>query len=133
MLSLRAQLPKHMQIEYCDIERIEHIGSGGFGKVYKSRLRSKNEIVAVKVYKHHHHNSKTDIDMFVREVKILWQLDNPYIIKFHGVCLDDASNFSLITEFCANGSLYDFLHKQKRCLDLAGKLVILQNVASGKS
>ena len=131
VLSLRAQLPKHMHIDYSDIERLEHIGSGGFGKVYKSRLRSSDEIVAVKVYKHRKRSSKTDIDMFVREVKILCQLDNPYIVKFYGVCLDDASNFSIITEFCANGSLCHFLHKQKRCLDLPGKLVILQNVASG--
>ena len=79
VLSLRAQLPKHMHINYFDMDRLEHIGSGGFSKVYKWRLRSKNEIVAVKVYKHRKRSSKTDIDMFVRKVKILCQLDNPYI------------------------------------------------------
>ena len=124
--SLRVQLPKHMYINYADIDRLEHIGSGGFSKVYKSRLRSKNEIVAVKVYKHRKRSSKTDFDMFVREVKILCQLDNPYIVKFYGVCLDDSSNFLMITEFCANGSLCHFLHKRKRCLELPGKVAILQ-------
>ena len=114
-LSRRAQLPKHMHIDYSDTDRLEHVGSGRFSKVYKSRLRSKNEIVAVKVYKHRKRNSKTDIDKFVREMKILCQLDNPYIFKFYGMCLDDASNFSIITEFCANGFLCHFPHKQKMC------------------
>ena len=53
-------------------------------------------------------------------------LDNPYIFKFYGICLDEASNFSIIIEFGADGSLCHFPHKQKICFDLPGKLVILQ-------
>ena len=126
VLSLRAQLSKHMHIDYSDIDRLDHIGSGGSSKVYKSRLRSENEIVAVKVYKHRKRSLKMDIDMFVREVKILCQLDNPYAFKFYGMCLDDASNLPIITEFGADGSLCHFPQKQKLCLDLPGKMVIPQ-------
>ena len=71
VLSLRAQLSKHMHIGYSDIDRLDHIGSGGSSKVYESILRSKNGIIAVKVYKHIKRSWKMDFDMFVHEVKIL--------------------------------------------------------------
>lgn len=58
--------------------------------------------------------SKSDVDMFCREVSILCRLNHPCIIHFVGACLDDPSQFAIVTQYVSGGSLFNLLHEQKR-------------------
>ncbi|XP_020824234.1 serine/threonine-protein kinase TNNI3K isoform X1 [Phascolarctos cinereus] len=129
VLLLRAGLPSHFHLQLSEIEFHEIIGSGSFGKVYKGRCR--NKIVAIKRYRAHTYCSKSDVDMFCREVSILCRLKHPCVIQFVGACLNDPSQFAIVTQYISGGSLFSLLHEQKRTLDLQSKLIIAVDVAKG--
>ncbi|XP_017818028.1 serine/threonine-protein kinase TNNI3K isoform X4 [Papio anubis] len=129
ILLLRAGLPSHFHLQLSEIEFHEIIGSGSFGKVYKGRCR--NKIVAIKRYRANTYCSKSDVDMFCREVSILCQLNHPCVIQFVGACLNDPSQFAIVTQYISGGSLFSLLHEQKRILDLQSKLIIAVDVAKG--
>uniref|UniRef100_A0A8C9A747 TNNI3 interacting kinase n=1 Tax=Prolemur simus TaxID=1328070 RepID=A0A8C9A747_PROSS len=129
VLLLRAGLPSHLHLQLSEIEFHEIIGSGSFGKVYKGRCR--NKIVAIKRYRANTYCSKSDVDMFCREVSILCQLNHPCVIQFVGACLNDPSQFAIVTQYISGGSLFSLLHEQKRILDLQSKLIIAVDVAKG--
>ncbi|XP_038649521.1 serine/threonine-protein kinase TNNI3K [Scyliorhinus canicula] len=129
VLLLRAGLPSHFHLQLSDIEFHEIIGSGSFGKVYKGRCR--NKIVAIKRYRANTFCSKSDVDMFCREVSILCRLNHPCVIQFVGACLDDPSQFAIVTQFISGGSLFSLLHEQKRIIGLQSKLIIAIDVAKG--
>ncbi|XP_006775985.1 PREDICTED: serine/threonine-protein kinase TNNI3K [Myotis davidii] len=129
VLLLRAGLPSHFHLQLSEIEFHEIIGSGSFGKVYKGRCR--NKIVAIKRYRANTYCSKSDVDMFCREVSILCRLNHPCVIQFVGACLNDPSQFAIVTQYISGGSLFSLLHEQKRILDLQSKLVIAVDVAKG--
>ncbi|NXP93955.1 TNI3K kinase, partial [Passerina amoena] len=129
VLLLRAGLPSHFHLQLSEIEFHEIIGSGSFGKVYKGQCR--NKIVAIKRYRANTYCSKSDVDMFCREVSILCRLNHPCVIQFVGACLDDPSQFAIVTQYISGGSLFSLLHEQKRILDLQSKLIIAVDVAKG--
>ncbi|NXK67813.1 TNI3K kinase, partial [Sylvietta virens] len=129
VLLLRAGLPSHFHLQLSEIEFHEIIGSGSFGKVYKGRCR--NKIVAIKRYRANTYCSKSDVDMFCREVSILCRLNHPCVIQLVGACLDDPSQFAIVTQYISGGSLFSLLHEQKRILDLQSKLIIAVDVAKG--
>ncbi|NP_861434.1 serine/threonine-protein kinase TNNI3K [Rattus norvegicus] len=129
VLLLRAELPSRFHLQLSEIEFHEIIGSGSFGKVYKGRCR--NKIVAIKRYRANTYCSKSDVDMFCREVSILCQLNHPCVVQFVGACLDDPSQFAIVTQYISGGSLFSLLHEQKRILDLQSKLIIAVDVAKG--
>ncbi|KAF2976002.1 hypothetical protein EK904_001328, partial [Melospiza melodia maxima] len=129
VLLLRAGLPSHFHLQLSEIEFHEIIGSGSFGKVYKGRCR--NKIVAIKRYRANTYCSKSDVDMFCREVSILCRLNHPCVIQFVGACLEDPSQFAIVTQYISGGSLFSLLHEQKRILDLQSKLIIAVDVAKG--
>lgn len=47
--------------------------------------------VAIKRYRATAFGSKSEVDMFCREVSILSKLSSPYVVNFVGACLDDPS------------------------------------------
>uniref|UniRef100_A0A671UWZ9 Serine/threonine-protein kinase TNNI3K n=1 Tax=Sparus aurata TaxID=8175 RepID=A0A671UWZ9_SPAAU len=129
VLLLRASLPSHFHLQLSELEFNEIIGSGSFGRVYKGKCR--NKVVAIKRYRANTYCSKSDVDMFCREVSILCRLNHPCIIQFVGACLDDPSQFAIVTQYVSGGSLFSLLHEQKRLIDLQSKLIIAIDVAKG--
>ncbi|TWW57818.1 Serine/threonine-protein kinase TNNI3K [Takifugu flavidus] len=129
VLLLRVSLPSQFHLQLSDLEFNEIIGSGSFGQVYRGKCR--NKIVAIKRYRANTYCSKSDVDMFCREVSILCCLNHPCIIQFVGACLDDPSQFAIVTQYVSGGSLFALLHEQKRLIDLQSKLIIAIDVAKG--
>uniref|UniRef100_J3N0J7 Protein kinase domain-containing protein n=1 Tax=Oryza brachyantha TaxID=4533 RepID=J3N0J7_ORYBR len=83
----------------------EVLGEGGYGKVYKGRLKD-NTPVAVKTSIEVNEDRRED---FTNEVIIQSQMIHNNIIKLLGCCLElDVP--MLVYEFAANGSLKDILH-----------------------
>lgn len=63
-------------------------------------------------------------DNILHEVKMLKELKNPHIIKYHDVFLDE-NDFIVILEFCEEGDLDYYLKKRKeRKEQLSEKLVL---------
>lgn len=131
-------IPLHLMCLHIWYYYVHHTGS--FGRVYKGKCR--NKIVAIKrylftqlldssirrwkdltdpwifnvfcSYRANTYCSKSDVDMFCREVSILCCLNHPCIIQFVGACLDDPSQFAIVTQYVSGGSLFSLLHEQKR-------------------
>ena len=69
--------------------KIEQIGEGTFGKVYKARKNSDSSIVAVKKIKMEHCNEGIP-QTTIREISFLKELDHPNIVKLLDVVLSSA-------------------------------------------
>jgi len=126
---LRDRLPHHQHIMYGEIELLEPIGSGSFGKVFKGNCR--NKVVAIKRYRASPFSAKSDVDMFCREVSILCRVKHPNIVKFIGACMEEPCQFAIVTEYVADGSLFANLHQQKIELSPTDIKIIAHDIAQG--
>ena len=52
------------------------------------------------------HQKAKDIESLLKDVEILKKLDHPNIIKVYEF-YQDASNYYIVTDFCAGGELFD--------------------------
>ncbi|XP_027931818.1 probable serine/threonine-protein kinase PBL23 [Vigna unguiculata] len=95
--------------ELCDATKNFHptnmIGEGGFGRVYKGKLRSTNQVVAVKQLDR---NGFQGTREFLVEVLILSLLHHPNLVNLIGYCAEGEHRI-LVYEYMANGSLEDHL------------------------
>jgi len=97
--------------EELDLENGEIIGRGYFGEV--RRVNWKGMDVACKTIYRKSFNSRTDVEMYIREVSILSKLRHPRTLFFIGESTNPLSNDKIIVcEYMANGSLFDLLHKE---------------------
>ena len=96
------------------------------GRVFKGVYKGKT--VAVKRYKTQDSFVKSEIiEMFCREVSILGSLNSPYVIKFLGACLEDPSQFAIVTEYISGGSLFRYF-SWKNKFSLIGKKFYLYGI-----
>ena len=108
-----------MMTQIQDYKIIKLIGQGSFGSVYKV---SKNNIFyALKMYTILNSNSKENSEnekTIENEIKILSQLDSPYIVKlyevFTHISKDKNKNICLVLELCENGDLNDKIKEKKQ-------------------
>ena len=113
------------KIEYSQLEFGDCIGAGGFGKVFKGRLFSKDsstdddnesEIVAIKEARVEL-GDKPDMlknveKNFLQEAKLFWMLRHPNIIQLKGICVHD-QHFCLVMEYAKGGPLNRILNQHK--------------------
>jgi serine/threonine protein kinase len=93
-----------------------HIFSAGASaRVYKGKLynvqKKCSETVAIKMLFCMELN-KTVIDRFASEIQLLNSLSDPNVIRCNGICIMPPA-LCMITEYCAHGSLYEFLYQTK--------------------
>lgn len=106
------------------------VGTGTFGEVKKGYWRK--TIVAVKFLKKAMENEEGSIKSFVEELNLLKKLRHPNILLYIGACTAGPHYF-LVTEFCENGNLFDFLHTHTKKTNLTNKdrLRIALEIAKG--
>ncbi|MED6186891.1 Serine/threonine-protein kinase pbs1 [Stylosanthes scabra] len=106
------------------------IGEGGFGRVYKGKLESTGQIVAVKQLDR---NGLQGNREFLVEVLMLSLLHHPNLVNLIGYCADGEQRL-LVYEFMPLGSLEDHLHDlppDKEPLDWNTRMKIAAGAAKG--
>ena len=128
-----------------DYKIIKLIGKGSFGEVYK--VSKDNKFYALKIYQIKNEDSTStkenieNIKSIENEVKILSQLDNPFIVKLYEVFSlnqnyelldnkeenkDDTQIMCLVLELCENGDLNDKIREKKQKNEKFSENEILQ-------
>ncbi|XP_010456297.1 PREDICTED: calmodulin-binding receptor-like cytoplasmic kinase 2 [Camelina sativa] len=103
------------------------IGQGGFGTVYKVKLRD-GTTFAVKRAKKSMHDDRQGAE-FKSEIQTLAQVTHLSLVKYYGYVVHDDEKI-LIVEYVANGTLRDHLDcKEGKVLDMATRLDIATDVA----
>ncbi|KAF7849535.1 hypothetical protein BT93_L0655 [Corymbia citriodora subsp. variegata] len=93
-----------IRYSYYDIKKItshlkDKLGEGGYGSVYKGRLRSGRE-VAVKILK----KGKSNGEDFISKVVTIGRIHHVNVVELIGFCFD-GSKQALVYDFMHNGSL----------------------------
>ncbi|GLU17460.1 hypothetical protein SLE2022_338260 [Rubroshorea leprosula] len=105
------------QISFSELDRINRIGSGSGGTVYKVIHRPTSEVYALKViYGTHDESVRRQI---CREIEILRDVDHPNVVKCHDM-FDHNGEIQVLLEFMDRGSLEgQHIHHEPSLADLA--------------
>lgn len=108
--------PQHFveEINYNEIEKLEVVGKGSFGVVWKGKWR--DSYVAVK-----HIDSEAEKKAFAIEVRQLSRVSHPNIVKLYGACTQNP--VCLVMEYAEGGSLYNVLHCRPQPTYTAGHAI----------
>lgn len=101
------------------------LGKGGNGRVYKGLLRGK-KVVAIKKSKV---CDRSQIEQFINELIILFQVNHPNVVKLLGCCLETEVPI-LVYEFITKGTLSSHLHSSSIRLSWQIRLKIAKEVAA---
>ncbi|KAM7271557.1 hypothetical protein ACFE04_030771 [Oxalis oulophora] len=106
------------------------LGEGGFGRVYKGKLESRNQVVAIKQLDR---NGLQGNREFLVEVLMLSLLHHPNLVNLIGYCADGDQRL-LVYEYMPLGSLEDHLHDlppDKKRLDWNTRMKVAAGAAKG--
>jgi serine/threonine-protein kinase 24/25/MST4 len=106
--------------------KMEQVGEGSFGIVYKGMNKKTGEIVAIKIVDLE--ASEDDIEDIQKEINILSSLDSPYTTKYFDSFLKE-SQLWIILEYCGGGSALELI--EPGCFDELYCSIILGQVLKG--
>ncbi|KRX09626.1 Regulator of chromosome condensation 1/beta-lactamase-inhibitor protein II [Pseudocohnilembus persalinus] len=116
-----------LEIDFQTIQLGSLISEGGYGKIYKAKWME--SIVAVKMFKIDTSNENTLKD-FLSECHAMEALRHPNIVLFMGACTKKP-NFSIVMEYCKNGSLWSILQNHNINLSWERRRAIALDAAKG--
>lgn len=96
---------------------IKDLGEGTFGKVKLASHNITKEKVAIKVLEKDKVKDESDRERVSREIQILKILRHPNIIQLYEI-LEDEDYLFLITEYAANGELFDYIVANQRIKEI---------------
>uniref|UniRef100_A0A0D6R382 mitogen-activated protein kinase kinase n=1 Tax=Araucaria cunninghamii TaxID=56994 RepID=A0A0D6R382_ARACU len=97
--------------ELSELERLEILGHGSEGNVYRVRHRRTAALYALKVI-HGKHDQATRRQI-IREMEILKKTNSPYVVKCHGI-FDKGEEIHFVLEYMDGGSLQNAVGQPPR-------------------
>lgn len=92
-----------------DFELISRLGAGSFGVVYKARRIINQCVYVIKSVRISELSFKEQGEA-INEVKILAQMNSPYVVHYYDSFIDGDS-LQIVMEFCNRGDLQNLLKK----------------------
>ncbi|KRF82736.1 tyrosine-protein kinase Fer isoform X2 [Drosophila virilis] len=111
-----------------DVVLLEKIGRGNFGDVYKAKLKSTKQDVAVKTCRMTLPDEQKR--KFLQEGRILKQYDHPNIVKLIGICVQKQP-IMIVMELVPGGSLLNYLRKNSNALSTRQQMGMCRDAAAG--
>ncbi|KAI4339015.1 hypothetical protein MLD38_024004 [Melastoma candidum] len=84
------------------------LGNGGFGKVFKGKLRDGRVVAVKRLYEQNY----SGVEQFMNEVDILARLRHPNLISLYGCTSRQSSMLLLVYEYIPNGTVSDHIHRK---------------------
>ncbi|XP_070681802.1 rust resistance kinase Lr10-like [Malus domestica] len=106
-----------IRYSYSDIKKMTHtfkdkLGEGGFGSVFKGKLRS-GRFVAIKVLG----KPKANGQDFISEIATIGRIHHVHVVQLVGYCVE-GSKRALVYEFMINGSLDKYIYSKEGSIPL---------------
>ena len=101
-----------------------HLGDGTFGKVMEAKSKKRGEKVAVKMITRKRINTPKDEEMLMYEVKMMKQLDSPFIIKFFEFYEDDKFYYLIMERMKTD--LFEEIQAHTRLSERSARFVMYQ-------
>lgn len=110
---------------------LELVSAGGMGEVHRGENAFTGDPVAIKVILENLAGDETVAALFKREARILGQLHDDAIVRYHNFFLDSELNrFCLVMEFVEGPTLSDHL-RENGALDVAKARDLMRRLAQG--
>ncbi|KAL2467015.1 Protein kinase superfamily protein [Abeliophyllum distichum] len=91
---------KELRIATNGFSDINKIGEGGFGSVYKGKLRN-GKMAAIKVLSS---ESRQGVKEFLTEIQVISEIEHENLVKLYGCCVE-ANHRILVYNYLENNSL----------------------------
>ncbi|KAL6197538.1 hypothetical protein ACLB2K_033146 [Fragaria x ananassa] len=129
---------RHPELQFFDFDtiiaatdhfsRINELGHGGFGSVYKGKLPNEQNVAVKRLSK----TSGQGIEEFKNEVVLIARLQHRNLVKLLGCCIKGEERI-LVLEYMPNKSLDSFLfdHTRRSFLDWERRFEIINGIARG--
>ncbi|EAR97251.2 plant dual-specificity MAP kinase kinase family domain protein (macronuclear) [Tetrahymena thermophila SB210] len=101
------------ELKTSDFQVLDRLGKGAFGKVYKTKLQKTGQIFALKQMEKQQILKQGMVKQIQTEVKVMYSLDHPNIIKLYNHFEEDAYIYLMI-EYASGGQLWQKLTKEGR-------------------
>ncbi|XP_017472306.1 PREDICTED: tyrosine-protein kinase Fer isoform X2 [Rhagoletis zephyria] len=124
----RAICRERWELSNDDVVLLEKIGRGNFGDVYKAKLKSTKQDVAVKTCRMTLPDEQKR--KFLQEGRILKQYDHPNIVKLIGICVQKQP-IMIVMELVPGGSLLNYLRKNSNALTARQQMGMCRDAAAG--
>ncbi|XP_021771611.1 serine/threonine-protein kinase STY46-like [Chenopodium quinoa] len=105
----------------------DKVASGSCGDLYRGVYLGQD--VAIKILRSEHLTEASE-EEFAQEVAILREVQHDNVVRFIGACTK-SPDLCIVTEYMPGGSLYNYLHKNRRALKLSELLKFAIDVSKG--
>ncbi|KAJ2947391.1 hypothetical protein O0L34_g17162 [Tuta absoluta] len=126
---LRRAVPRETwELNNDDVQLLDKIGRGNFGDVYKARLKTTGQEVAVKTCRVALPEEQKRT--FLQEGRILKQYQHPNIVRLIGIAVQKQP-IMIVMELVSGGSLLTFLRTRSSTLNSRSLLAMCRDAAAG--
>ncbi|XP_063542147.1 tyrosine-protein kinase Fer isoform X2 [Cydia strobilella] len=126
---LRRAVPRETwELNNDDVQLLDKIGRGNFGDVYKARLKTTGQEVAVKTCRVALPEEQKRT--FLQEGRILKQYQHPNIVRLIGIAVQKQP-IMIVMELVSGGSLLTFLRQRAGVLGARALLAMCRDAAAG--